>query len=196
MLYAENIYEIKAKLGFFKNLLGGADMKEILFYPSKMKNLITIFILVLFSSPVIYFLYSKILFSKDWCIALGVLAIFGVLLVTIFYTTFVKPTPSLKLNETGIFTQRCPFIEWSNVRNVQVKKKGWATFLCIYPYNVNKLLDREKLSYIKKLKLSLTKAMFGTIIAVKMDNLSISQKDIFELINEFKKNWADKYLRN
>lgn len=171
-------------------------MKEILFYSGKMKKLVTFFISILFSSLAIYFLYSEILFSKNWLIALGCLGFFCAVAVAILYKTFIKPIPSFKLNESGIFAHKCPFIEWNNVRNVQINKKAWAVFLCIFPYNVNKLADREKLSYIKKLKLSITKALFGTIVVVRIDDLSISQNHLIELISEFKKNWADKYLRS
>lgn len=171
-------------------------MKEILFYPNKMKNLVIIFISILFSSLAISFLYKEILFSKNWFIALACLGFFGVLLLVLLYKTFINPIPYFKLNEIGLSANKCPFIEWNNVRNVQIKKKAWAAFLCIFPYNANKLVDKENLSAIKKLKLSIIKAIFGTVIVIRMDDLYISQKDVLDLINEFKKNWADKYLRN
>ena len=176
-------------------------MKEILFYPSRKKNLVTIFISILFASFAIYFLYSEFLFSKGWCIALGFFIFFCALSVTIFYTTFIKPIPFLKLNENGIFAHKCPFIEWNNVRDIKIKNIRTGVvkkvFLCILPYNASKLVNQERLGFFKKLDLSVTQATFGTIVAARIDDLSISsQKDLIELINEFKKNWATKYLKN
>jgi hypothetical protein len=175
-------------------------MKEILFYPSKNKNLITIFISTLFSSLAFYFLYSEILFSKSWWIALGALIFFCVVSVIILYTKFIKPIPSFKLNENGILAYKCPFVEWNNVRDIKIKNvrtKGIRTvYLCVFPYNINKLVDQENLSYLQRLHLFITQSISGTIVAARIDDLSVSQKDLIELINEFKKNWAANYLRS
>lgn len=175
-------------------------MKEILFYPSRKKSLVTIFISILFSSLAFYFLYSEMLFSTVWCIALFFLIFFCAVSVTIFYTTLIKPVPFLRLNDNGIFTYKSPFIEWNNVRDIKIKniRTGIVkkVFLCILPYNVSKLVNQEKLSYFKKLRFYMTQATFGTVIAVRIDHLSVSQKDLIELITKFKKNWATKYLKN
>lgn len=171
-------------------------MKEILFYPSRKKSLITIFISILFSSLAIYFLYSDMPFSRDWWIGFVMLGLFGVGSIIILYTTFINPVPSLILNEQGIFAYKCPFIEWNNVRDIQIKKQKWVTFLCVLPYNASKLIDQEKLGYLKKLNLYLNSMIFGTIIEVRIDDLSITRTDLIELISEYKKNWADTYLKN
>jgi hypothetical protein len=175
-------------------------MNEITFYPSQKKTFTAFFIALLFSFLTVYMAYSETFLSKSWCIATSMLAFFGVVALFLLYSMMFKKTPYLILNENGILAHACPFIEWNNVKNIYFKKIKAETYLCIQPYNSDKLIDEEKLSCAKseakKLNLATYQKMFGTAVAISVDHLPIKQAELLDLINKFKSHWAAEYLKN
>jgi len=165
-------------------LKASMDEKEIKLFPSKSK-----FFLYILGALIMSFVsFHTVVFGSVDLKIVGIMGIFffgGGFILLLF--RFVKPSPALILNRSGILDNSAivspGYLKWEEISRMKIINYRGKRFLGILPKDIEINLSKQNL--LKRILYQINLSSFGVPYIIAEQNIPLKLEPLISLINKF-----------